>query len=66
MTWSASSAPAQAATLPKTPSAVSSTARTGRYDAAATLSTATETLFDIYRTRIASGPAPERGDHAVF
>lgn len=39
---------------------------TGRYDADATPSTGTETLFDFY-ARLASGTAvPERGDHAVF
>ncbi len=39
---------------------------TGRYDADATPSTGTETLFDFYRMLAAGGPAPERGDHAVF
>ena len=39
---------------------------TGRYDADATPSTGTETLFDFYRTLVAGGEAPERGDHAVF
>ncbi len=39
---------------------------TGRYDAAATPSTGTETLFDFYKLLIAGGSAPERGDHAVF
>ena len=39
---------------------------TGRYDADATPSTGAETLFDFYRTLAAGGPAPERGDHAVF
>ena len=39
---------------------------TGRYDAAATPSTGTETLFDFYKTLVAGGAAPERGDHAVF
>ncbi len=39
---------------------------TGRYDAAATPSTGTETLKDYYR-RLLSGEATlERGDHAVF
>lgn len=39
---------------------------TGRYDAVATSSTGTETLFDFYR-RLANGDATlERGDHAVF
>ena len=40
--------------------------RTGRYDAAATPSTGTETLFDYYGTLVADGALPERGDHAVF
>jgi divinyl chlorophyllide a 8-vinyl-reductase len=40
--------------------------RTGRYDAAATPSTGTETLFDFYRSVLAGGAAPDRGDHAVF
>jgi divinyl chlorophyllide a 8-vinyl-reductase len=39
---------------------------TGRYDAAATPSTGTETLFDFYRALVSGGAAPERGDHAVF
>lgn len=39
---------------------------TARYDAAATPSTGTETLFDFYKTLVAGGAAPERGDHAVF
>jgi divinyl chlorophyllide a 8-vinyl-reductase len=39
---------------------------TGRYDAAATPSTGTETLFDFYKALVAGGTAPERGDHAVF
>ncbi len=38
----------------------------GRYDAAATPSTGTETLFDYYRAVLAGETAPERGDHAVF
>lgn len=40
--------------------------RTGRYDAAATPSTGTETLFDFYRSVVNGAAAPERGDHAVF
>jgi divinyl chlorophyllide a 8-vinyl-reductase len=40
--------------------------RTGRYDAAATPSTGTQTLFDFYRSILAGADAPERGDHAVF
>jgi divinyl chlorophyllide a 8-vinyl-reductase len=39
---------------------------TGRYDADATPSTGTETLFDFYRRVVAGEAAPERGDHAVF
>ena len=39
---------------------------TGRYDAAATPSTGTETLFDFYTALMAGAVAPERGDHAVF
>ena len=37
-----------------------------RYDAAATPSTGTETLFDFYRAVLAGTAVPERGDHAVF
>jgi divinyl chlorophyllide a 8-vinyl-reductase len=40
--------------------------KTGRYDAEATPSTGTETLFDYYARLISGGIAPERGDHAVF
>jgi divinyl chlorophyllide a 8-vinyl-reductase len=40
--------------------------RTGRYDAAATPSTGTQTLADFYRAVLAGADAPERGDHAVF
>lgn len=39
---------------------------TGRYDAAATPSTGTETLFDFYARLIEGKAAIERGDHAVF
>jgi divinyl chlorophyllide a 8-vinyl-reductase len=39
---------------------------TGRYDAAATPSTGTETLFDFYAELVRGAAAPERGDHAVF
>ena len=39
---------------------------TGRYDAAATPSTGTTTLFDFYADVIAGAPTPDRGDHAVF
>jgi len=40
--------------------------QTGRYDAAATPSTGTQTLLDFYRSVAAGAKAPERGDHAVF
>ena len=40
--------------------------QTGRYDAAATPSTGTETLLDFYRSVLAGAAAPDRGDHAVF
>jgi len=36
------------------------------YDAAATPSTGTQTLFDFYSDLVQGGEAPERGDHAVF
>ncbi|MBX9605902.1 MAG: NAD(P)H-binding protein, partial [Gammaproteobacteria bacterium] len=39
---------------------------TGRYDAAATPETGTETLFDFYARLLRGEAAPERGDHAVF
>jgi divinyl chlorophyllide a 8-vinyl-reductase len=39
---------------------------TGRYDAAATPSTGTETLFEFYARLVSGGTVPERGDHAVF
>ena len=39
---------------------------TGRYDAAATPSTGTETLFDYYAQLIKGEATAERGDHAVF
>lgn len=39
---------------------------TGRYDAAATPSTGTETLFEFYRRLIAGEVDVDRGDHAVF
>ncbi len=39
---------------------------TGRYDADATSSTGTETLFDFYRSVMEGGEAPDRGDHAIF
>jgi divinyl chlorophyllide a 8-vinyl-reductase len=41
-------------------------ANTGRYDAAATPSTGSETLFDHYARVVSGAVAPERGDHAVF
>jgi divinyl chlorophyllide a 8-vinyl-reductase len=40
--------------------------RTGRYDADATPSTGTHTLFDYYAQLARTGGAAERGDHAVF
>jgi divinyl chlorophyllide a 8-vinyl-reductase len=40
--------------------------KSGRYDAAATPSTGTDTLFDFYAELVQGGVAPERGDHAVF
>jgi divinyl chlorophyllide a 8-vinyl-reductase len=39
---------------------------TGRYDAAATPATGTETLFDFYAGLVNGAMAPDRGDHAVF
>ncbi len=39
---------------------------TGRYDADATPSTGTQTLFDHYDDLVAGRAAAERGDHAVF
>ena len=39
---------------------------TGRYDANATPSTGSETLFDFYARSIAGEVTTERGDHAVF
>jgi divinyl chlorophyllide a 8-vinyl-reductase len=39
---------------------------TGRYDAAATPSTGSETLFDFYARLIRGEALAERGDHAVF
>ena len=39
---------------------------TGRYDADATPSTGTTTLFDFYAALAGGTAAPERGDHAVF
>lgn len=39
---------------------------TGRYDAAATPSAGTETLFDFYARLIDGEACAERGDHAVF
>ena len=40
--------------------------RSDRYDAAATPSTGTETLFDFYQKVLNGTASPERGDHAVF
>ena len=39
---------------------------TGRYDADATPSTGTTSLFDFYATLADGAAAPDRGDHAVF
>jgi divinyl chlorophyllide a 8-vinyl-reductase len=39
---------------------------TGRYDAAATPSTGSETLFDHYAALLSGTATTERGDHAVF
>jgi divinyl chlorophyllide a 8-vinyl-reductase len=39
---------------------------TGRYDADATPSTGTETLFSFYKKLMDGSAVPERGDHAVF
>jgi divinyl chlorophyllide a 8-vinyl-reductase len=39
---------------------------TGRYDAAATPSTGTQTLMDHYAALARGAAVPERGDHAVF
>lgn len=41
-------------------------AAAGRYDADATPSTGTDTLFDFYARLVSGAAAPERGDHAVF
>ena len=41
-------------------------AQSGVYDAAATPSTGTQTLFDFYADLVQGAEAPERGDHAVF
>jgi divinyl chlorophyllide a 8-vinyl-reductase len=38
----------------------------GRYDADATPSTGSETLFDYYAQVVRGGAGPERGEHAVF
>jgi divinyl chlorophyllide a 8-vinyl-reductase len=38
----------------------------GRYNAAATPSTGSETLFDYYKDLVSGAKQPERGDHAVF
>ncbi len=40
--------------------------QTGLYDADATPSMGTQTLFDFYRSLLDGAEAPERGDHAVF
>jgi divinyl chlorophyllide a 8-vinyl-reductase len=39
---------------------------TGRYDARATPSTGSETLFDYYHRLVAGTQSAERGAHAVF
>jgi divinyl chlorophyllide a 8-vinyl-reductase len=39
---------------------------TGRYDASATPSTGTDTLFDFYARLLAGEASVDRGDHAVF
>lgn len=39
---------------------------TGRYDAASTPSTGSETLFDFYARLMQGAASPDRGDHAVF
>ena len=41
-------------------------ASSGRYSAAATPSTGSETLFDYYARLVAGEAGPERGDHAIF
>lgn len=41
-------------------------AETGRYDAAATPSTGTETLFDFYSRLLDGSASVERGEHAIF
>lgn len=41
-------------------------AAAGRYDAAATPSTGSQTLWDFYAGLASGAIAPERGDHAVF
>ncbi|MEY4266192.1 MAG: hypothetical protein RIS90_727 [Pseudomonadota bacterium] len=40
--------------------------QSGRYDADATPSTGSQTLFDFYADLVSGKAAPERGDHAVF
>jgi divinyl chlorophyllide a 8-vinyl-reductase len=39
---------------------------TGRYDAGATPSTGSDTLFDFYADLVSGAVAAERGDHSVF
>ena len=41
-------------------------AQAGRYDADATPSTGTQTLWDCYASLVREGASLERGDHAVF
>jgi divinyl chlorophyllide a 8-vinyl-reductase len=40
--------------------------QTGQYDASATPSTGSDTLFELYAQLVAGASAPERGEHAVF
>jgi len=41
-------------------------AAAGRYDAAATPSAGSDTLFDYYGRLVSGEASAERGDHAVF
>jgi divinyl chlorophyllide a 8-vinyl-reductase len=41
-------------------------AQSGIYDAEATPSSGTPTLFDFYAELVKGAEAPDRGDHAVF
>jgi divinyl chlorophyllide a 8-vinyl-reductase len=40
--------------------------QTGRYDAAATPSTGSDTLSDFYADLVSGAVSAERGDHSVF